>query len=383
MTLMEATASAADPRALEGRERAPHRPWSLREASIIFGAWTLVASLSALHNGLYRIHNGESASWVRTVGVSFADWYSCGVLTPLFLWLVRAKPLGRPLRWQRVLFYLGANAVLVALKYSLYYPIRMGLFPSPEFTLKAVVMKGFLWEYLAFAAIIGVAHAIESNRSLRLRELRATELEARLSAAHLQLLRSQLQPHFLFNTLHAISSLMHRDVGAANEMLAQLGDFLRVTLQRSEDQEISLKDELEVLERYLSIMRIRFGDRLTVSHEIDPSVLDTSVPQLLLQPLVENAIKHGVAPHAGPARVCIKAERLGDSVEIRVVDDGPGLPAGIVREGLGLTNTRKRLEQLYGPAGQLTLHPLPRGLEAVVRVPWRSERSPQLAGSSA
>ncbi len=383
---MEATVAADDPRAIQRREpfpqTAPHRSWSLREASIIFGAWTLVASLSALHLVMYRIYNGQSADWTRTLGVSFADWYSCGVLTPLFLLLVRTKPLARPLRWRRVLFYLGANAVLVALKYSLYYPIRVFLFPSPDFTLKAVLMKGFLWEYLAFAAIIGVAYAIENQRSLRLRELRASELEARLSLAQMQLLRSQLQPHFLFNTLHAISSLMHRDVGAANEMLAQLGDFLRVTLQRSEDQETSLKDELELLERYLSIMRIRFGDRLTVSHEIDPSVLETSVPQLLLQPLVENAIKHGVAPHAGPARVCIKAELVGDSVEIRVVDDGPGLPPGRIREGLGLTNTRKRLEQLYGPAGQLTLHPLPRGLEVVVRVPRRSERSPQLSAST-
>lgn len=385
MSLLEATARA-DGRSFERREpsiaAAPRGHWTLREVGIIFGAWTLIALLSAFHLVLYRLYLGQTADWKRVLGTSFADWYSCGALTPLFLWLVRARPLGRTLRWTRVLFYLGATAVLVALKYSLYYPIRTFFFPSPDFTLKGVLMKGFLWEFLAFAAIIGVAQAIQYHRSLLLRELRASELEARLSLAQLDLLRSQLQPHFLFNTLHAISSLMHRDLNAANEMLALLGDFLRVTLQRSEVQETSLKEELEVLERYLSIMRIRFGDRLTVSRDIDPRVLETSVPQLVLQPLVENAIKHGVAPHAGAARVWIKAEPVGEAVEITVVDDGPGLPPGTIREGLGLTNTRKRLEQLYGPAGQLTLRSLPRGLEVAVRVPLQSEPSPRLSDST-
>jgi len=386
MTLIQ-TAPGANRRSFERGElssatsRRGH--WTAREIAIIFGAWTLIALLSAFHMILYRLYLGQTAVWTRELGLSLADWYTCAALTPLFLWLVRTWPLGRGLRWTRVLFYLGAIAVLVALKYLLYYPIRVHFFPSSDFTLKGVLMKGSLWEFLAFASIIGVAQAIEYHRSLQLRELRASELEARLSLAQLELLTSQLQPHFLFNTLHAISSLMHQDVNAANEMLAQLGDFLRVTLQRSEIQEISLKDELEVLEHYLSIMRIRFGDRLTVSQEVDPRVLQISVPQLLLQPLVENAIKHGVAPHAGPARVSIKAEPVGEAVQISVVDDGPGLAPGAIREGLGLTNTRKRLEQLYGTAAQLTLKSLPRGLEVAVRIPRQSERSPRLSGFAA
>jgi LytS/YehU family sensor histidine kinase len=168
-------------------------------------------------------------------------------------------------------------------------------------------------------------------------------------------LKTQLQPHFLFNTLHSISSLNYDDPKAANRMLARLSSLLRLTLEKDSAQEVSLKEELEFLQHYLEIEQIRLGDRLTIKMDIAPETLDARVPNLLLQPIVENAIRHGIAPYSTPGQISIAARRDTHSLCLEVSDNGPGLAGKSVGSGVGLPNTRERLYQLYAKDARLEL----------------------------
>ncbi|HZS06537.1 MAG TPA: histidine kinase [Blastocatellia bacterium] len=200
--------------------------------------------------------------------------------------------------------------------------------------------------------IIAVNQATDYYRRYQSRELQASNLEARLVRAQLDALRMQLHPHFLFNTLNSVSVLMRRDIEAADRMLLQLSSLLRVTLAGNAAHEIKLRQELEILERYLEIEQNRFRDRLTVRMQIDPAALDALVPQLFFQPLVENAIRHGIADRETGGLIAIRAERQNGMVYLQVRDNGPGLGIshGNLIEGVGLSNTRSRLDYLYGPA---------------------------------
>jgi len=214
--------------------------------------------------------------------------------------------------------------------------------------------------------------AIEYYRQFRLRELKASQLEAQLAVAQLEVLKMQLQPHFLFNTLHAISALMYRDVGSADRMVTRLSDFLRLTLDSAGVQEVTLKREMEYLDKYLEIEQVRFGDRLEVRRAIDPATLDLLVPNLVLQPLVENAVRHGIAPRASGGRIEVTSRVHEGTLTIEVLDDGPG--AGAIREGVGLSNTRARLEQLYGADARLEIGNAPAGgFSARLTLPARTE----------
>ena len=222
--------------------------------------------------------------------------------------------------------------------------------------------------------LVGVGHGLEYYRGLRQREAQNERLSRQLAQTQLHLLKTQLHPHFLFNTLHAISALMHRDVKAADRMLARLSQLLRVALDYTGTQEVSLEEELDFLEPYMEIEQVRLGDRLSVELDVDPYTLDARVPHMILQPLVENAIRHGIAPRAGPGRITIRAHGSSDTLHLEVRDDGPGLPAGkSANGGLGLANTRARLEQLYGD--RFTFEPANApdgGFRVAIRIPFRS-----------
>jgi len=179
--------------------------------------------------------------------------------------------------------------------------------------------------------------------------VRALELEKRLAQAKLQALQMQLNPHFLFNTLHSISSLMHKDVEAADTMITRLGDLLRAALAGAETQEVPLREELTLLELYLAVEQVRFGSRLSVKIDVAPDALEAQVPNLILQPLVENAIRHGIEPRARPGRIELRARRENGALTVVVSDDGAGLIGNAqIKEGIGLSNTRARLRELYG-----------------------------------
>jgi LytS/YehU family sensor histidine kinase len=213
-------------------------------------------------------------------------------------------------------------------------------------------------------------------RELRIREVRNSQLEAQLANARLQVLKMQLDPHFLFNTMNSISSLMRHDVEAADAMLIGLSDLLRMSLDNVGKQEIPLRDEMEFLEGYLDIQQIRFRERLTVNVKADPELLDALIPNMITQPLVENAIKHGIAPHSAPGKIEVRVDRQGENVRVHIFNDGQGLPkngAAFPARGVGLSNTRSRLEVLYGLEHTFHIEALPQGgVLATIIFPYRT-----------
>jgi sensor histidine kinase YesM len=230
-------------------------------------------------------------------------------------------------------------------------------------------------ELLIYWAIVGATHAFAYYALYRERDLRASELEAQLANAQLQALRAQLQPHFLFNTLHGIAGLVRTQRNeTAVEMIAGLSDLLRLALENAGRHEVPLGEEMEFVERYLALQRMRFSDRLDVELDVEPAALSALVPNLILQPLVENAIRHGVARSASAGRVEVHACRDEGMLRVEVLDDGPGpgaaRPSG--RGGLGLTNTRERLAKLYGDAFAFDVREREAGgTAAILRIPLR------------
>ncbi|HKW00060.1 MAG TPA: histidine kinase [Vicinamibacterales bacterium] len=234
------------------------------------------------------------------------------------------------------------------------------------------------WELVTGAGIVGLIHAVFYYRETQQQALREAQLETRLVEAQLQTLQHQLHPHFLFNTLHAISTLMHRDLSAAERMLAQLGDLLRLTLESSTRPEVRLAEEIEFLEKYVQIEQVRLGERLTTLFDIETEVLDAAVPTLILQPLVENAIEHGIAPLGLPGRVTVSARREHDMLVMTVDDTGPGpseRAMAALFTGIGLSNTRARLTYQFGAHYRFEFKRRPGGFAVLVAIPYRREPS--------
>jgi LytS/YehU family sensor histidine kinase len=227
---------------------------------------------------------------------------------------------------------------------------------------------------VTYFAIAALALAAVYYRESQERAVRTARLETRLVEAQLQTLQRQLQPHFLFNTLHAISTLMHRDVEAADRMLSRLSELLRLTLNKVGQQDVPLSEEIDFLAKYLQIEQTRFQDRLTVRFDVEADALDGLVPRMLLQPLVENAIKHGIAPQTGPGEIAIVARRDGGRLLFEVRDNGVGLSQDsltALQSGIGLSTTRARLQHLFGRDYQFEFLRQPRGLAVRVVIPWR------------
>jgi LytS/YehU family sensor histidine kinase len=223
-----------------------------------------------------------------------------------------------------------------------------------------------------YLAIVSIAHALCFYRRAQERERRTLSLQAGLAKARLSALRMQLQPHFLFNSLNAIAELVHKDPDAADDMLVALASLLRLTLETSGEQELPLSRELEFVKRYLAIEHVRLGDRLQVAFDLAPDTPEALVPAFLLQPLVENAVRHGLEAQAEPGRLRISASRRGSDLLLTVFDSGPGLRADKpLREGIGLANTRARLDELYGAAGTLELR-MAEGFAVEVTIPFRT-----------
>jgi len=322
--------------------------------AVVAGCWTVFAFAYSSH--LYVYHNllGEPTTWQLQVAEAFANFGVWAALTPVILVLARRFPL-RESGWMTFAGVHVAAALVVSLvQVAVHTVLDLG-FIHGQFTMRsmaggfqALFARTYHFGLLVYAAVIGIHEVVLSYRD---QEVRASRLEARLAQAQLQALKMQLNPHFLFNTLHAISALMHTDVRGADQMIARLSEFLRMAIESGSVQEVPLRRELEFLERYLEIEKVRFRDRLCVEMAIDPDTLDARVPNLVLQPLVENAIRHGISTRRGGGRIAIRAARRGDALELCVADDGPGLAATAgdrLTEGIGLSNTRLRLEQLYG-----------------------------------
>lgn len=244
-------------------------------------------------------------------------------------------------------------------------PRPPGLFPGDMFFFLGFRLPIYL-------AIVSIAHALCFYRRAQERERRTLGLEAGLAKARLSALRMQLQPHFLFNSLNAIAELVHKDPEAADEMLVALASLLRLTLETSGEQELPLGRELEFVERYLAIEHVRLGDRLQVTYDLAPGTRDALVPVFLLQPLVENAVRHGLEARGGPGRLTISASCQDTALVLTISDNGPGLqPGKPLSEGIGLANTRARLRELYGAAGTLELRQA-EGFTVEIAIPFRT-----------
>jgi len=320
-----------------------------------FGAATTLALLIATENYYMMLGTPRSRPWLAWVLRELPVWYVWLVITPGIFWLARKLPVNGRQRWRNLVLHLPLSAasvfvgiILISLVTNPLIIARVGfagwlMAVAMEFRRVFAIIIPIYWATLA------AAHAVHWYRENERRALREAELATLLERTRRDLLRMQLQPHFLFNTLHAVSALMERDVPAARRMLTRLSDLLRLALDDDSRHEVSLEEEVEFLDRYAEIQKIRFGGRLAVTYDIAPETRRLLVPRLVLQPLVENAITHGLSRLERPGSVRVETRRDGGRLVLRVVDDGEGLETGeLTREGVGIGNTRARLEQLYG-----------------------------------
>jgi signal transduction histidine kinase len=353
----------------------------------VIGAWTLVAVIDATQLTFYLREHEPHLGWTDAVGRAVPIWAIWALLTPVVFEVSASFPLDRGGLRRVVPVHLVAALVIFLAGALAAAAVAMGLgWPAEE----GRTWGTMVWRYLArrlhvnlliYAALVGVHHALEYHRRLQEREAAAAELRTRLAQAQLQSLRTQLQPHFLFNTLNAVSVLaLKGETQGVVRILSRLSELLRLTLDGAPGQEVSLRRELAVLERYVDIERVRFPDRLEVHVDAAPDTHDALVPALLLQPLVENAIRHGIAQTVGAGRVQVRAERRGGRLWMEVRDTGPGFPpAGVQREGIGLANVRDRLACLYDDEGRFTLENAPEGGAVVtVEVPFRTAAEPEV-----
>lgn len=356
---------------------APRQP-SILSVSLISVAVLFAAGLLKFWylylDDLARDRSGTFAHRALEEGTGL---FAATVLIPAIVWASRRFRFGEDRWWRIAPPHLGVAIVL-----SIAHTTLMGVSRAIVFPLVGMgsydygVMR---WRYpmefsnfvVMYAIFVGALNLFDYYRELRNRQIAAAELETRLTQAQLQNLQLQLQPHFLFNALNTISSVMYEDVARADTMLAQLSDLLRRTLRRPDVQQVPLEEEIETVRMYLRIMQERFGDDLRVDVAIDPDVAQMLVPQLLLQPLVENSIRH--AAGTTPLEVTVRAARSEGELLLRVSDNGPGLQGATLEKGIGLTNTAERLAALYGERHQLTFDNLPSGgLTVSVRIPLQA-----------
>jgi LytS/YehU family sensor histidine kinase len=291
------------------------------------------------------------------------DFYAWGLCSPLIFKLVKRFHIERGNMARGLAFHILAGPLFVIVVTIFTIPVLWYLgFANPAvhptfgaFFNKLIINPFYLHQgLLAYWGTVIVAHAYEYNRQVRVGKTRASELSAQLAQAQLAALKMQIHPHFLFNTLNSIAALLHEDIEAADRMITRLSDFLRITLQNSATSVVTLGEELVFLQAYLDIERVRFPDRLVVDLTIAPDVLDARVPNLILQPLVENAVRHGISKQIAVGRLQIDARRHNERLLIRIDDNGPGGPNGNgiskrrASGGVGLANTRARLKQFYG-----------------------------------
>jgi two-component system, LytTR family, sensor kinase len=347
---------------------------------LIFGAWLIPALLAAFNSLVQDGLEGRPTDW-RWVLFNFFDWLAYALLTPLVFRASRRYPLERPYASKNIgVHVIGALLMCAAwallgtvLRLAIFHPGKAAMPQGPLLWFASWISTTLPFGFGVYFALVGIQHATAYLAKAREREAQAARLAAQLSEARLGALRMQLHPHFLFNSLNAITVLVRDgNADAASRMLELLSEILRQVLRTEAGHETALSDELEFLERYLAIEQVRFSDRLQVRFDVPSELSRAAVPRFLLQPLVENALRHGVGRLAGAGLLEISAERDGDRLVITLRDNGPGLPLPAKPvTGVGLANTRARLFELYAEAGSLDVaNASGGGVIAVVRLPY-------------
>jgi two-component system, LytTR family, sensor kinase len=343
----------------------------VRRYALYFLAWTLVGVFFFSESLTQSLITRDPTRWWGLLASRVVGIYVLAALSPIIFWLGRRFPIERKFWLRRVglhLLFSGVFAFIdLAIGAEAYVVMRVIPILPRSFsgTYALLLLIGYHGVVVAYWALLVGQHSLRyyrqyqerAQQALRL-ELQASELQRQLARAQLGALKAQLHPHFLFNTLNAIMVLVRQEKGRqAEETLALLSDLLRCVLDDVEAQEVPLRRELEYLRLYLAIEQVRFQDRLRIETSVDPEVLDAAVPHMALQPIVENAIRHGIGKSSAAGKIEIRAIRSNDLLEIRVQDDGPGLqpPSSSPTQGIGLANTRNRLQQLYGESSHLAV----------------------------
>lgn len=356
-----------------------HKPWS-PPLQWVFGAATLLGLFSTLQ--AYRLTSLTSRDSAHLdvgplLALNFTYWFIPALLAPIIFRLVHRFPIDAR-RVAALTVHGGAALLFAGVHAAGMVGMRAALWGAPTpgyaWAWQRVYLTNLDWLLMTYSTLAGCTYALGYYREVQARGVRETQLQMRLSEARLKTLEAELHPHFLFNTLHAISTLVHTSPEAADRMISQLSDLLRLTLDRTGAARVTLQEEIEFLQKYLEIEQTRFQDRLTVQYEIDPNTLDAEVPRMILQPLAENAIKHGVSPKSGQGVVQIVSCIDGTRLWLEVRDNGVGLSGSArsqFRSGVGLANTRGRLECLYGDAHQLEFSEGGGGLAVRIAIPLR------------
>ena len=351
---------------------------------LVLGGWTIVALLFAAQQIVVEKVQGGPVNWAIEGALELVWWYVWAACTPLVIGLAKRFPLTGPRLARHIALHTIVSLMMAPLASVTQHFLSLGLLRF-AFHITGPDVHRFLSSFgvgvlfmsftgiLTYWLVLGLYQSMHFYQFAMERQTVAAQLETQLSRAELENLKSQLHPHFLFNSLHTIGILMQEDVDAASHLLVCLGDLLRMALERREN-EITLESELEFVGKYLEIEQTRFHDRLKVHMDVPPDLLAVYVPSLALQPLVENAIKHGISADSGAGRLEIAAKRYNGRVWLCVRDDGPGpAPGSRLRFGVGLTNIQSRLKQLYGDESSLELTGgNGRGCEAIITIPLRS-----------
>jgi two-component system LytT family sensor kinase len=347
----------------------------------LLGLWAAFAVLGTWLNYGFQAARGRPISWSHALAINvsaYAIW--AFLLTPIVLFLCAKFPIGRAGALHVVPAHLLGMGVTLAVDVLVKTSIHAWVYPELAHLSLPLQLRQYFFsqaeaDIQIYLVVAVLGYVVAYYARTRTQEVRASLLETNLVKAELQVLKMQLQPHFLFNTLHSISSLVSTDPRSAQKMICSLGDLLRLSLSREDAPEVALRRELEFLELYLDIEKVRFQDRLLTRITVAEEVLDAKVPALLLQPLVENAIKHGVARRTGSGRVEIAAFRDGETLRILVTNDNgtPHTVPGSDGLGIGLENTRNRLRILYGRGARLSVQQTPEGsFEVEVRLPFNA-----------
>src|SRR5215510_6086683 len=355
-----------------------------RRAALLLVGWTLVSVIFAGISYAAAIgENNKEFGFLSALRLNLVQFYVWAILTPFVFRFCRRFPIElRPLNLRNLLLYFPALISFAGIHQVIHLAVLWSIsprwrqrYPALMDCYRAYFAFGFYIDLIIALLIVVAVHALLFYQNFRASELAQSSLKTQLAQAQLRALKMQLHPHFLFNTLHSISSLVLEDPPKANSMIARLGDFLRLTLENSDQQLISLKEETEFLRCYLDIEQVRFGDRLTVAFELEPQTLSAQLPHLILQPVMENAIQHAIAPRAAQGHINVEAKRLNSSLRIEVRDNGPGITSNRDSrgaEGVGLTNVRARLNQIYASNFRFELiNGSDGGLAVVMEIPFQ------------
>jgi signal transduction histidine kinase len=343
--------------------------------ALVFALWTVAAVCGGVADYLFAYLLGRHPAFWAVFRRPLTEQWIWAALTPLVFFVAHRFPLTRPTLARAIGVYVAAFLLLSLLHCALAGAVGEPLLAVPAHYPGSLLKLRFLEEFYSdiwmYWPLVCIQALIDSHARAREREKRAMELEALLARSQLALLRAQIQPHFLFNTLHAISALIRIDTRAAEDMIADLAEILRASFADTSLQETTLQRELDLVACYLRIQQRRFSDRLRVNYLVAPEALQAAIPSLVLQSLVENAVIHGIAPLARGGTIEIRARRCGTTLELQVLDDGAGMQPGH-RSGMGLANARRRLRELYGEEQSVIVKPAPGGggVAAVVSIPF-------------